>query len=84
MLPNVPVHTHIDLINEFNRKHRIHTTNEPIFASGYVGEPQLGPSNPLVQRLFRGVIALFGKCLRQPTPRKSSRGAAAHSTPQPR
>jgi hypothetical protein len=61
MLPNLPVHTHIDLVNEFNRKRRNHVTDDPTWTSCHARELQPEPGNSLVQRLFHSLAAIFGR-----------------------
>ena len=85
MIPNLPVQTHIDLGNEFNRKRRIHVPEDPHWISRRARELQPEPSNSLAQRLFRGLAATFGRIRhRQPAQGESLNGATAHCTPLPR
>ena len=84
MTPNLPVHSHIDLINEFNRNRRIHGTGDPTWTSSSARPLQLEQSNSLVQRLCRSLAAAFGKVHHpQPAQGESLYGAIAHYTPHP-
>jgi hypothetical protein len=85
MLPISPVPTHIDLSNEFSRKRRIHLTDDRTWSSCHARELQPVSGNSLVQRLFRSLIATFGRPHhRQPAQGESIIGATAHYTPHPR
>jgi hypothetical protein len=61
MLPNLPVHTHIDLVKEMSRKGRVLEIDDHRLASCHVGELHLEPRTSLARRMYQAMAATFDR-----------------------
>jgi hypothetical protein len=85
MIPNLPVHTHIDLVKELSRKGRVLETDDHRLSSCHVGELHLEPSISLARRLYQSLAATYDRIRhRQLAQGEPCKGATAHYTPHPR